>query len=181
MTEVANIQLDTGPMQEYARFLHARAGEIMHSEVTAALYECLMLLEREVKEKTPVGVHGASGLRGSVTSRLMGEPLSNGLGVSGKVFSPLNYALPVELGAKPHWVPIQPLQDWVERVMGVDKSESRSVAFAISRRIAAGTSRGTSKKGVHMFEDALSEQSQFILKRLNRAVDEMIQRLEGGG
>ena len=35
--------------------------------------------------------------------------------VFGEVTNPLPYALPVELGTKPHYPPIAPLEDWVTR------------------------------------------------------------------
>lgn len=176
---VAKIELDTREVSDYARFL-ARAGEVADTELTRALYQALQLIEREVKENTPVGAHGASGLRGSITSRFMGESI-DGIGVraiSGKVFSPIPYAIPVELGAKPHWIGekgIESLQDWVKAKFGIDGKEGRSIAFAIRAKIAK---HGT--KGAFMFEKAFTAQEQYILNLLGTAVAHIRDRLAEG-
>ncbi len=174
MAEVASISLDTSAMQAYARFLK-QAPAIAHEEMAASLQEALLLLEREIKDGTPVGVHGAGGLRGSITHKLRGEAVDAGRGVAGDVFSPLNYAESVELGTKPHFPPIAPLQDWVEHKLGVDPNESAAVAYLVARKIAK---HGT--KGAHMFEKGLSENSQQVVQILSAAVDRIATRLEGG-
>ncbi len=172
MGEVSRIELDTTAMKEYARFLK-QAPRIAHEELEAGLEESLALLERETKEATPTGAHGL--LRGSVTHALMGEAIADGRGVAGKVYSPLNYALPVELGTKPHFPPIAPLRDWVEKKLGVPEHESASVAFLIARKIAA---KGT--KGAKMFTRTLSRQAGQINGILRKRVARIAARLQAG-
>lgn len=172
MAEVAHIELDTSAMQAYAEYLR-QAPKIAREEMEAGVEEALLLLERETKEAAPVGAHGL--LRGSVTHKLMGEAIGEGLGVAGKVFSPLNYALPVELGTKPHFPPIEPLRDWVEKKLGVDASASRGVAFLIARKIAA---KGT--QGAKMFIGALDKNAAQVNAILARAVARIAARLGGG-
>jgi hypothetical protein len=168
MAEVSRLGLDTSAMEQYARFLR-QASRIAREEMAVSVEQALSLLEREIKENIPVGAHGL--LRGSVFHELRGDPQ----GVSGVVGSPLNYALPVELGTKPHFPPLAPLQDWVEKKLGIDKSESKQVAFLIARKISR---KGT--QGQHPFEKGLSENSRQVLALIEAAIPRIIARLEQG-
>ncbi|MEJ1353093.1 MAG: hypothetical protein RPU13_13870 [Candidatus Sedimenticola sp. (ex Thyasira tokunagai)] len=114
-------------------------------ELTAATHEALQLLEREIKEDTPTGA--TSALRQSIHGFIeeMGP-----LGVTGVVGTSMAHALPVELGTRPHFPPIEPLMDWVRSVLNIQDDGTAKVYYvaqAIARKIAA---RGT--KGQFMFE-----------------------------
>lgn len=172
MPQVAKIQLDTSGMRDYARFLQ-QAPEITREEMSVSVEAALLLLEREIKENTPLGANQL--LRASWTHQLRGEEIGEGLGVVGEVFSPLNYALPVELGTKPHFPPIDALRDWAEKKLGIDPTESRSVAFAIAHKIAK---RGT--QGAKMAERSLSAQSEQVIAIIEAALPRIIARLEAG-
>lgn len=54
------------------------------------------------------------------------------------------YAMAVEMGRRPgKWIPIEPLQLWVKRKLGVDNErEAKSIAFAISRKAKMSGIRG---------------------------------------
>jgi len=170
MTEVSRIEFDTRQTEILARGLQ-RMPELTQREMSVSLQEVLSLLEREVKERTPVGVGGAGGLRGSVTHAMSGIAAS---GIAGKVYSPLSYAIPVELGTKPHFPPVEPLVDWVQAKLGVPPNEARAVAFLVARKIAT---KGT--EGRHMFEDAFRENTQQILRRLDAAIQRVFAQLGG--
>ena len=172
MPEISRIELDTTLMQQYAQFLR-QAPRIAREEMAVSLEQALGFLEREIKENVaPPGPGGASGLlRGSVFHEMRGDPG----GVAGVVGSPLNYALPVELGSKPHFPPLAPLQDWVEKKLGVDKSESRQVAFLVARKIAR---KGTAAQ--HPFEQGLSENSRQVVALIEAALPRIVARLEAG-
>lgn len=172
MVETARIELDTSAMQAYARYLQ-QAPAIAREEMSRSVEEALFLLEREMKENTPVGAHGL--LRGSITHQMRGQALADGMGVAGTVGSPLNYALPVELGTKPHFPPIAPLADWVEKKLGVDPSRSEHVAYLIARKIAK---RGT--KGAHYGTRTLDEQAAQVNKIVAAALPRIVARLTGG-
>jgi len=165
------IQLDTSQAESYAKFLQT-APEIARKEMKIGLTEALLLLEREVKDGTPTGVGGGGGLRGSITHNLRGSTATN---LRGKVFSPLAHAMPVEFGTKPHWAPIDPIQDWVEHKLGVSPDESRAVAFMVARKIARD---GT--EGAHMFENALSDNAQQIMAMLSGGIDRLFEQLGAG-
>lgn len=128
----------------------AKAPDIVREEMTAAMWEAELLLEREVKEKTPVGVGGAGGLKGSIAAM---EPEISSDVVLGVVGTSIAHAIPVEIGTRPHFPPVQPLEDWVMKKLGVPEKEAHGVAFLVARKIAA---RGTLAIG--MFHRAFNEQ-----------------------
>jgi hypothetical protein len=136
------IDLDVKGLDDLARaFDHAP--DLMIEEYTKATWQAELLLEREIKELTPTGA--TSVLRESIIAE---KPVlsRNLLGVVG---TSVAHALPVELGTKPHFPPIEPLMDWVRGKLDIqDDGTARVyyVALAIARKIAA---RGT--LGVGMF------------------------------
>jgi len=168
--ETVQISLDTSLMREYAKYLK-QAPQIVLEEMATSLMEAMFLLEREIKELIPVGAHGL--LRGSVTHKIVA--LARGQSVSGKVFSPLSYAVPVELGTKPHFPPLAPLRDWAEKKLGVSKSQSRSVAFAIARKIAA---KGTQPQ--KPFETGFRDNADQVNTIFGRGLARIRDRLMGG-
>ena len=107
-------------------------------------------------------------LRGSIQSRVYGE----GLDLVGKVFSPMQHALPVERGSKPHWPPISAIEGWVRRKLDVDPKEVRSVAYLIARSISK---RGT--KPHFMFRRGFDASRGRIEARYAQALARITQRL----
>jgi len=95
--------------------------------------------------------------------------------LAGKVFTPMAHGLPVELGTRPHWPPIEPIADWVVAKLGVPRAEAGSVAFLVARKISR---KGT--EGAHMFEKNFSEQTGQITNMLLAALDRITTRLESG-
>lgn len=172
--------LDVTPALGYAQAL-TQAPDIAQDEMTGALLEALLLLEREVKDAAPVGVTEA--LRGSIASELRGSSLGD---FEAAVFSPLVYAAPVELGTKPHWPPLAPLMDWVrvkftvfdvERGVEAERlpdSTVEGIARHIQRLI--GT-RGT--KGQGFFAGALERTEGQINDILGRGIGRINDRLQG--
>ncbi len=152
----------------------AQAPQIVQEEMNAAMAEVTALLEREVKEKTPSSapsgdLGGASGLKGSIISEQSVGPE----GVIGMVGSPRAYAIPVELGTKPHWAPIQPLKDWVRVKFNVsEEKEVNSIAYAIQGGIAQ---HGTRAFG--MFHRTFAHRAHDIEARFAQARDRIVQRL----
>lgn len=134
----------------------ARMPDVVRTELLASVTEADLLIEREVKERTPVGVGGGGGLKGSIAS----DEKAYSDRVIGMVGSPLNYVAAVELGTKPHFPPLQPIEDWVRAKLDVPEVDVEDVAMAIARKIKW---HGT--EGAHMFEqafDATASQVQNI-------------------
>lgn len=162
----------TVPQGDMAAQALASYPERYAREATAAMLESSLLLEREVKDAAPVGVGGAGGLRGSIAGippHMDGETLTGGVGSN----SP--YAVPVELGSRPHFPPVQPLEDWVRAKLGEhDPDAARGIAFCIARKIAA---HGT--EGRFFFEQTLETNRDQIAGIFDGAVQRALGS-EGG-
>lgn len=125
----------------------ATAPAIVQEEVVPAMLEATLLLEREIKERAPAGASNL--LRNSIQAR----PLEIAPdGIAGKVSTTLDYAIPVELGTRPHRPPVAPILDWVEAKLGLTGEEAEEAAYKIASAIAK---RGT--KGRFMFERGYQE------------------------
>jgi hypothetical protein len=136
------------------------------STIFPAMQEATLLLEREVKFRTPVGAtEAARGSIQSATELLRGRTLE----VRGTVTSALRYIQPLEKGSRPHWAPIAPLKIWARRVLG-----DEGLAFAVRAAIAR---RGT--KGAYMFRDGAAASKGRIERILRRGVELWARRLGG--
>lgn len=152
------------------RRMLVRTPEIVLDEIARGLAEASMLAEREVKERTPTS--GAGTLRDSIGAlpvTISGTRVTAGVGTS------LSYAAPVEEGSKPHWAPIEPLLDWVERKLGKAGEEAEGIARAIRASIAV---HGTPAH--HMFRDGFAYVGPQVMEILSAAVARAAARVEGG-
>lgn len=147
------------------------APALVEEELSAATLESLFLLEREVKENTPVGIGGGGGLKGSFSAR---GPNAIGEETLGEIGSNLNYAVPVELGSKPHFPPVEPLADWARAKLGVPESEARSVGFLIARKISR---KGT--PAAEMVQRAMRDNEGQVQEIFGRAVGRIAIRIGG--
>jgi len=145
--------------------------EVYEREMLAATWESTLLLEREVKELTPVGVGGGSGLRGSISGK---EPVVLGAHVLGEVSTSLKHAIPVELGSKPHMPPVEPIADWAQSKLGLGPKEAKGAAFAIARKIKV---KGT--KGAHMFERGFEANQSQVRTIYSTALDRVMAHMGG--
>lgn len=130
----------------------ARAPDIFRGELVPAVTEASLFAEREVKDRAPTS--GAGTLRDSIGAL----PVTiSGAAVAGGVGSSLSYAAAVELGSRPHWAPIAPLQDWVRHKLGLSGEEAEAAARAIQFKIAR---HGT--QAHHMFRDGFAHVDAFV-------------------
>lgn len=149
------------------------APRLVLGELRKSTLEAELLLEREVKELTPVGVGAGGGLKGSIAAR---EPRVLAEAVIGEVGTPLIYAVPVELGSRPHFPPVQPLADWAQAKLGVPAAEARGVGFAIARKIArVGT------EGAFMFKRAFDANRRQVERIYALGRQRIFERLAAGG
>lgn len=142
-----------------------RAPELTAEAILAALLEAELLFQREAVERTPVGVGGGGGLRGSIQAQM---PSRRGDALIGIVGTALPYAPAVETGSKAHMPPVQPLRLWVEHKLGLDGAEAEKAAQAIAWAISR---RGT--KGAHMFAGAFEATEAQIAVILRGAVERL--------
>jgi hypothetical protein len=151
-----------------------RSPEIVIEELTAATFEAQMLLERETKELTPVGVGAAGGLRGNIQSDV---PQVLGETVIGMVGTNLNYAEAVELGTKPHPVSaagVASIEDWVRYKLGISAEEAVRVAEAVAWKI-----RMFGTPGYGMFHRALAYNEAQLAGIFEAAGQRIGERLTG--
>lgn len=151
---------------------YRQAPQIVREELEAAVTEADLLIYREVSDRVPVGAGGAAGLKGS----LFHEEQVSGATVSGLVATAIAHAVPVELGTKPHFPPIEPLIDWVRAKFGISgEKEARGAAFAIARKIAMRGTKAQLPFGITF--QALEGQVKDIF---NRAAERMTVRIAKG-
>lgn len=141
----------------------AHMPEMVDEELSRAALEASIIVTRNVKDVTPVGVSrgGGEGLQASIRYQIYpsaGE-------VTGVISSPLNYVEPVEIGSRPHMPPVESLREWAE-------SKGLS-AWAVAKSIAK---HGT--KGQWMFKKGF-ETSGPMLERIGDAtVSRILQRVD---
>lgn len=156
-------------IDDRARAALARAPEAFLRELATGILEAQMLVEREVKERTPTSGHGT--LRDSIGAM----PLElTGSRIAGSVGTALSYAEPVELGTQPHMPPLEPLVDWVRRKLGIKGGAGEQVAQAIRWKIYR---HGT--KAAFMFRDAFAAVTPQIDAIMGAAVVRAIHTVEG--
>lgn len=149
-----------------------RAPQIVREELTTATDEATALLQAATQAMTPVGATGL--LRSSILAQ---DTVALSDQVIGVVGTSNPYAIPVELGTRPHFPPVEALEDWVRARLNVAPEEVRSVAFLIARKIAA---HGTPAVG--MFHRAFTAQRARVEAMFAAARDRVRDRLaEQGG
>lgn len=146
---------------------------VVREELERAVIEADLLLAREVSERSPVGAGGAAGFKGSIFhTEEIGET-----SVIGIVSTSVRHAVPVEIGTRPHFPPIDPLIDWVKAKLNIrGEKEARGAAFAIARKIAV---RGT--KAQRPFGQTFQELEDQVKAIFDAAAARITARLAEGG
>lgn len=157
-----NIKADLANVEMLSRQYPEASRAARYARIT----EALLFLEGAVKQATPVGA-GPIHLRDTIFHRVqMGEPVQGLLG------TPAQHGLPVELGTKPHFPPVAPIQHWVERKLGYSGTEAASVAFLIARAISR---RGT--KAAKMFTGTFEQNEARVLAILHSIPADIVARV----
>ena len=145
--------------------------DVVRAETVAVMDIIVARLEKEVIERTPAGVGGASGLRGSIH----GEAVSvAGSSVKGVVGTPLEYGEVIEMGRRPGkgFPPVAPITLWAIRKLGVADKEAKSVGFLIARKIAK-----EGFEGAHMFQKAWEANERWVMDQLQTIPGRVVNRL----
>lgn len=184
MTEL--VRMEIFGATELARAFQ-QSPQTVSDELSAATVEALALIEREVKELTPIGASGGGGgLRDSISKRPV-EKLSGR--VIGVVGTNVTYAEAVELGTAPHQIPIKeiegPLTNWVRYKLDVPWEQAPSVAYAVAKNIAmVGTStqaqRTIGTKGWRMFKRGFESTRSEVVRILNKASARILDKIASG-
>lgn len=153
----------SGPLQA----LLARGAQVAHEEVLTGTEHSLLIMQQEVIRRHDRGVSGV--LRGGIQTEIRGR----GLDVTGRVFSPVAYAMPHEEGGRPHWAPLRNIERWAARVRGGDsKRFARAVWIIISKR-------GT--KAQPKWRPAFLAKAAAVKARMERIFPDIDKRLRGLG
>jgi hypothetical protein len=160
------IKVDLKDVERLTREYPVVSQQVREAKIT----EALALLERMVRDETPVGA-GPIHLRDTIhpTVGVTGEKVWGILG------TPAVYGESVEFGTKPHFPPVGPLVHWVERKLGIQGKEAQSVAFLIARAISK---RGT--KGAAMFGKGFEQAEAAVTRILMEIPEEIVRRVEAG-
>ncbi len=126
--------------------------------------EALKFLEGKIKEETPVG-GGPIHLRDTIFSKV--SPW--GQSMWGMISTPAVYGESVEMGTKPHFPPVEPIRHWVEKKLGYDEKEAKSIAFLIARAISK---RGT--QGAKMFTKSFERHESQVISILNNIPGDIV-------
>ena len=116
----------------------ALAAQVMDAALGQAARTLSLLADAEVTRRTPVD-------RGQLRGAWQPSVDRQGRTWRAVVTNPLVYAGPVDMGQRPHWPPIAPLEAWGRRVLG-----KRGLGYVLARKIAR---HGT--KPVHMVKHGL--------------------------
>jgi hypothetical protein len=144
------------------------AQQLVDEELQAAVNAGVLILKGDIQPLVPVGA--TSILRAGLQTSVTGETA----GITGRVFDAAAYAVPVELGSKPHWPPRAPLELWVRRKLQVAEAQVRSVAFLIARKISR---KGTPAVG--FFERGFLAARPRVMSRFSQAHRRIAARLAG--
>lgn len=147
-----------------------QAPHIVTEEMTAAMWESELLLQRDIQEMTPVGAQGF--LHSSIEADAPHVLANNVIGIVG---TPLSYAEAVELGTKPHWAPIEPILDWVRHKLGISENEAEAVARRVQYNIAH---HGTPAVG--MFHRGFNRNLDQVERIFSAARNRIAVRMAGG-
>jgi hypothetical protein len=149
---------------------YARAPQIVQEALAAAITEADLFVWRQLVDSDAMTKAKASGL---LRQSLFHEEKIDGANVTGLVATAIDYAVPVELGTRPHFPPVEPLIDWVKTKFHVKgEKEARGLAFVIARKISQ---RGTPAK--YPFRDTFVEAQPEVFAIFDRAVARISERL----
>ena len=140
MADGLSIDIDTSEVEALLKkFPQFQA--VIFDEMDTTMLSSLAILEGEVSGRTPVNF---GSLLGSIFHDAEGQD-GQLIGIVGTAIS---YGGPVEFGRLPgKQPPIDAIELWVRRKLGISGNEARSVAFLIARKIGR---EGT--EGAFMFE-----------------------------
>lgn len=144
-----------------------RAPQILLEELETAMGSAVSYLLRETQENTPTAM---GTLRRSFIGQV--DVIAMLDSVFGTVSSPLPYALPVEVGTRPHHPPLEPLITWAQVKLGLAGPEAEDAARAIQRKIgrlgtmAHGMAHFALRDGRETIQAEIAEGAQRALQRI---------------
>lgn len=127
-------------------------------ELDAAMTAAVQVVRDSVFGYTP---HAFGTLRNSIYGKVVSLA---GNEIQGIIGTPVPYAPAVELGSKPHWPPLAPLELWVRRKLGGAGGAMRSESRRNAAQIRKITGLKVTAKAVH--EDAIRAMAKAIQRKI---------------
>ena len=166
MSEVWDIELEG-----FDALMHALVSlypGVVADETYKTMELSLAAFHQAVVVETPVGVSG--NLRAAMAIDIVSGPIE----MVGSVMNPLIYAWPVERGRQPgRMPPVDAIELWVIRKLGIQPPEAHGVAYLIARTIGR---RGT--KGAGMFHKGFQNALPTVDNLWSGLPDRIVKRLE---
>lgn len=158
-----NVHFDLSEIETFIKDLQGIPA-VVAQENEAAMVKSLAVAHGEIAGGTPVNI---GNLRGSEVTSIRGEPIN----LTGNVYTDAVYGWPVEEGRTPGKPPppVDAIEYWVRRKLGIPDTESRQVAYIIARSIGR---KGT--KGYQMFSQGLERATPDIVQIYTNAVDSIV-------
>jgi hypothetical protein len=146
-----------------------KAPEMVIEELAAFGEGAALFMQGEIQERTP---KATGNLQQSFIAQDV-EKLQDG--VIAQVGTSLAHAIPVELGTRPHFPPVQAIADWVKVKFGIGGPAGQSIAWAIARKIAT---KGT--QGAHMVSRAVDAGRNEVENQFTQTAERIKLRLVEG-
>ena len=157
------IKLD---ITEKGGIFHLRSQAVVMRALTSAMYEVTSFLEKEVKERVPVGFHGNRGA--GLKQTIWGKPIFKGTAiVKGVISHTSKYGDVIELGRRPNkkMPPAGSLIDWIVfKFAGFDEEDAWDIEWAVRRNIGK-----FGFKGAFMFKNAYEDNEDKIFDIFDQA------------
>lgn len=159
-----------------AAFEHAP--DVVEEEVLKTMQTSLDTFKQAVQlgmdANWPPGGKNFGTLQASVATEIEGTPVD----LTGFVKTPLIYGRPVEDGrAAGRMPPVDAIELWVIRKLGIASPESRGVAFVIARAIGRGTTRFQRAGGAKMFAKGFETALPLVEGEWDRLLDNILARI----
>jgi len=169
-----DVKIDVSELTRFSAKFGARGKAIAGEEVARSMDLAGALIKRSAALNAPVGVSGI--LRRSIGWSGTGS----GFGRSVAVGTPIEYAIPIELGVRPGRHPglsrrgLEAVTLWFRRKAGMDDKRARTAAGAFSNRLRR---KGHEKRPflTPAFDDNLSAIGAIFNKGSERAIKRMAQ------
>lgn len=152
-----------------AAFLRSR--EIVLDELETTMGTAIEAVKTETQMvMTERKVVAAGTLRSAWITRV---DVDRGVGqVVGRATNPESYAIPVELGTKPHYPPLEPLINWAEQKLHLQGPDAERAARGIQRKIGRiGTpARGMAHTGLAGAADTIRAEFAECAQRIKARI-----------
>lgn len=168
------IRIDVSNAAELSAAL-LRAPDIAADELQAAMGTVTQYLKSETQDvMSERDVLAAGTLRSAWDTDVAVNPQAGT--VVGRAFNPLSYAIPVEMGTRPHHPPLAPLVNWAEQKLHLAGEDAVRAARGIQRKIGR---YGTPARG--MAHTALASASATIQAEFAECAQRIRARIAAAG